>query len=132
MDSTPESQTTTAAVDQTLQETPKRKSIFVDDTEEVTVYLDEAKENWVKLPEKFSYQFTEQFAESMQADDKTRTELFVARAIRTWNLVDEQGMIAEITPNNVRRLEMKTLMLIVNEIDKRIGMNSIPKGESPR
>lgn len=111
--------------------TPIKKSIFVNYAEQDKIMIDE--ENWVMIPQKFSWSFSENFQEANAGtDSKKKIIEFVTKAITSWNLVDQDGAIAPITQENVRRIEFKTIMKLVDEINNRIGFDNVPKEGSPQ
>lgn len=102
-----------------------KKSRFVDPKELKKIDLGDG--DWVKIPTRFSYGFVEKFSEA-QGKDTDKITGFLVQFIKEWNL-EKDGIVAEITIDNLRELETDIVKIITEEIT---SMLSLPKVPSPQ
>ncbi|NCN28333.1 hypothetical protein GW915_12260 [bacterium] len=107
----------------------KRKSRFVDENDLLIVELGEG--DWVKIPRRFSYGFSEKFQQGTTTDDTGKIADMLVQVIREWNIVDFNGSIAIVNIENIKRLEIKDLMVIVEAATKQMKLDELPKVELP-
>lgn len=109
---------------------PERKSRFVDEDDLLTIDLGAG--DWVKIPRRFSYGFSEHFQQNTKGDDKSQIAEMLQKIIREWNLLDFGNVnIAPININNIKALEIKDLMKILEVAKEQMGVDEIPKKEQP-
>lgn len=101
----------------------KRKCRFVN--EDALETLDLGDGDWVKVPQKVSYETLEQIAET------GGTEIAMARqmlqlTVREWNFVDEEGKEVPVTDETIRKLDIPTIKAIVEVLNDKVRLD--PKG----
>jgi len=90
-------------------------SKFIDDDDLKKVDLGDSE--WIKIPKRFSYKFVEElnFADS-NLKPSEKSIVLLSKSIKEWNLKDSNGLIPNITEDNIKRLDMQTINLISEEI----------------
>jgi hypothetical protein len=106
---------------------PQRKSRFVEENDLEKIELGDG--DWVMVPAKFSYEFTENF--QYEQDPKERIAAILSVVIKKWNLVDHTGQVAPITLDLIKKLEVADLEKIFKVVLKKVNAIDPPKAESP-
>lgn len=80
--------------------------------------IDCGDDEWVKIPKELSVEDGEKVTAAM-SEGGTPIKVFLV-FVREWNFKDNNGQIPPITEENVKKLNMATLQIILTAINKRI------------
>lgn len=75
---------------------------------------------WVKIPKGISVEDGEKITEAMHEGGVGKPIKIFLTLVREWNFKDADGNIPPITEENVRKLNMETLRVILNALNKTI------------
>ena len=78
--------------------------------------------DWAEIPA----MLTTEEAEAIRGQKDNATSL--KRLVLRWNLEDAPGHVADITEENLRRLDVRVELKLINEI---VGLMALPKETSP-
>lgn len=82
--------------------------------------------DWVKIPTKFSAGFVEDYSSS--SDEEKKDSHLLAKSIKEWNLLDENGQLLPINVDIVRQLSLEDMNTILDAILKAVGkVKKVPK-----
>ena len=72
---------------------------------------------WVDVTTDLTYGDIKKFAtqDGAQVDFGAQADVFLQTVIKAWNLDDDQGVVLDITPENIDRLEKDDVLYIINE-----------------
>lgn len=108
------------------QKPAKRKSIFVEELDLMTVNIDS--DNYVKIPKQFSFAFVEEAQDFATESGKRKVAAFLSKAIVEWNLVDKEGNPAPVSIENIYKLPVEAMGKIATAINKNIQLEiDVPK-----
>lgn len=106
-----------------IDETTERKQLFLPSSAD----LPEADKEWVVLD---VGPITGKDLLTLDTVTNTITYKFniLCERLVEWSVKDANGDVAEIKPDNIRKLPVDDLIFLIGEFDKKAGIDSDPKG----
>jgi len=82
---------------------------------------------WVKVPSAVSFNLVRDFTKVQADSDMEKSMEMLIVLVKGWNLKDEDVKPAELTPDNLKRLDMKYINIIIQELLKIMGIDDKKK-----
>jgi len=82
---------------------------------------------WVKVPSAVSFNLVRDFTKVQADSDMEKSMEMLIVLVKGWNLKDEDDKPAELTPDNLKRLDMKYINIIIQELLKIMGIDDKKK-----
>jgi hypothetical protein len=100
-----------------------KKTLFVD--KNAVERIDLGNDFWCEMPEAIDWDKAQEIQKTIQPDPKKTSDDFalIKELIIKWNLVEKDGKNAEVSIENIKRLDFVTIQILQQSALKRVSMD---------